>query len=281
MSEAGGTPAPAATEPWIASWADEQLRGVAQNNGWDKLDPAQAAMQATKSFRETQAKLGVPADRVVRWPADAADEANWKIVRQKLGVPDTPEGYDFTAVTRPDGSAIDDGLAATLRAVAAATGTPKDAAAAIAAALVKHEADAKAADTVRQGAALGAAQLELATSWGANTAVNQVVANRTAGLLGFDPEFIQALPADKYVGFMQKMLEVGSRIGEASLVGNGAAGGGAEPRVMTREGAIARMNELGNDKAWYARFNNPSDPGHKAAVDEWRHLNQLQAGGAR
>jgi hypothetical protein len=271
MSDAGN----AADQPWFAA-LDDEGKGFIQNRGLDKKTAPEAALDLLKSFRETQAKLGIPADRVVRWPADDADEAGWKNVRAKLGVPETPEGYDFSTVKYTDGSDPDAAFVAFMRDTAARLHIPKDTAAQFAAALVKHGEQNKADEANRAGSALGAAKVELAQSWGQNMQANEVIANRTAGLLGFDPEFIAALPPARYVPFMQKMLEAGSRMGEATLIGNGQTPSGTRP-VVTREGAVARIAELNNDPAWYARFKNPMDPGHKAAVDEWNHLNQIQA----
>jgi hypothetical protein len=254
--------------------------GFFQNRGLDKKTAVEAALQLTKDYREVQAKLVIPADRVLRLPADAADEAGWKAVYQKLGVPPDPSGYDFSTVKRADGSDIDAGLATFMRETAAQLNIPKDAATQIAQRLIKREEDGKAAAAVAGGTALALAKQELATSWGANGEANRFAANRTAGMLGFDQAFIDALPADKYVGFMQQMLDVSARTGEAPLLGNQGGGSGARP-VLTREGAMARLSELGGDKAWYARFSDPRDPGHKAAVDEWNHLNSMLVSAAR
>ena len=261
MSEQGNA-------PWYSGY-DDELKGVAQNHGWDKLDLPEAAKASMRAFHETQKKLGIPADRVLRIP-DAADAAGWKTVHQKLGVPETPEGYDFSTVKRADGSAPDENLIGFVRGEAARLNITKDAAAAFAAALVKRDEDGASAGAVRDGAAQGVARQELAASWGPNLEANNFTASRTAGMMGFDPDFIAALPAAKYVPFMQKMLEAGNKMGEAQLFG---LGGGAVngQTVRTREGALARIEELKHDKAWYARWKG----GEAEANREWDNLNSL------
>jgi hypothetical protein len=258
--------------PWYAT-LDDVTKGTLQNTGLDKLEPVAAVAKAVQMFRDTQAKLGIPAANVLRLPTDPTDAAAWKVVHERLGVPPDPSGYDFSTVKFADGAEVDAGFAAFMRDTAARLNIPKDAAAQLAAAFIKFGEDAESAETVQAGTAMATAQMDLATSWGANAEANKFVANRTAGMLGFTPEDIAALSPEKYGPFMQKMLEAGNRMGEAPLLGNAPTGGGQ--RILTREGAVARIEELKNDRSWWSRYNSPNDPGHKAAVDEWTHLNRL------
>jgi hypothetical protein len=86
-----------------------------QNNGWDK-DPVIAAIEASKSHRELQKFHGVPASQLVKLPKDAADEAGWKAVYSRLGMPAEAKDYDLSGVKRADGTDVDQALADTLRA---------------------------------------------------------------------------------------------------------------------------------------------------------------------
>jgi hypothetical protein len=264
-----------ATPPWYAE-ADEITRGFFQNRGLDKKTAVEAAVQLAKDFRETQSKLAIPADRVLRVP-EAADAEGWKAVHQRLGVPADPSQYDFTAVKFADGSAIDEELVTFARTTAHALNLPKDAAPQLAAAFVKFGEDAEAAEKVTNAAARAVAIDQLNTSWGANRATNQFIADRTASLLGLTPEFIAAVPADLYAGFMEKLREAGSRMGEAALLGHGASGGLVQTGPMTREGAMARIEELKRDPVWYKRWQS----GDTAAQTEWNNLNRMAASSPR
>src|SRR6266567_317094 len=75
-----------ATTPWYEG-IDTEILGHAQNKGWKLDDPKAAFSEATKAARELQKHFGVPADQLLRLPATTADEAGWKAVHSRLGVP--------------------------------------------------------------------------------------------------------------------------------------------------------------------------------------------------
>src|SRR5690348_6948209 len=87
---AGGAAAAAAAagagNPWYHGVADvtPEFIGTWQNAGLDKKTPVEAAVVMTKRFMDTQAKLGVPANELVRWPKDASDEQGWQALRTRL-----------------------------------------------------------------------------------------------------------------------------------------------------------------------------------------------------
>ena len=130
-------PDPNPPAAWHAG-LDAELVGHVTNRGWDKLDPAKAAVEAAKAHREAEKYLGVPADRLVRLPANLTDPVEMKPVWQKLGAPAEAKDYDFTSVKDAAGQPIAAPLAEAIRATAFAANVPKDVATQIAATVVKH-----------------------------------------------------------------------------------------------------------------------------------------------
>lgn len=273
----------AAAAPWYAGKITEAADiGYLQNKGWHDKPANDVALEILKSYRGVEKLVGAPPDQVVRWPKDAADEAGWQTVRDRLGVPKDAKDYDFSGVKYADGKVVDDAaLLDAIRATAANLKLPKDAAPEIAQAIVKqNEAHAASREAERQ-ALITADKQALAKSWGANADANKFVAvNAMKAVMkatGLDDskmaEGINAIEqALGYVPTMQMFLAIGQKIGEDRFVTSetGRATGG----VLTREQAVARMAELSKDRAWGAKWM----AGDKDAVREKNALDLIIAG---
>lgn len=263
-----GDPPPA----WHAG-LEADLVGHAQNRGWDKLDPAKAAQEALKAHREAEKMIGIPADRVLKLPADKTNEAEWKSIWQRLGVPVDAKEYDFSTVKNAKGEPIAPALADAIRAEAFAANVPKDAVSRVAAAVVKH-LDA----TQTEAAAVAAGKLAeekaaLNTNWGANRDANMIVARQGAAKLGITPEEVQALESViGYAKVMETFRKVGAATGEAPFIASGGTKDGSG--VMSKEQAVARKTELMGDKEWAKRYLD----GGVAEKREMTALNTLIAG---
>jgi hypothetical protein len=90
------TPTPGGTgttqaNPWYHDAPDE-LKGVVEKKGW------KGAGDALKSYVELEKAFG--GDKIVL-PKEAADEAGWNTVYDRLGRPKTPEEYKFPEGTDP------------------------------------------------------------------------------------------------------------------------------------------------------------------------------------
>lgn len=247
------TTAATASAPWYAEITDPEIKGYVENRGLTAKTPLEAFLETAKAHRAAEAHLGVPADRLLRLPADQNPDA-WRDVWGRLGAADKPDGYDLSSVKRADGTDIDPEFAAVLRNTAAANHVTKEAAVKIAADLTafqeaqaKSQAEAAArADTEARAA--------LKTSWGANYEANLDIARRAVRALGGTQDQIDAL--EKAVGFdkvMGFLLNAGEKMGEASYV-TGSNPGPNMPR--TREAAQERIDALKNDREWLERWGN-------------------------
>jgi hypothetical protein len=260
-------------DPWYKG-ADAELTGHIQNKGWDKKPVAEVAMEATRSQREAEKLLGVPAERILRLPADQKNADEMKPVWQRLGAPADGK-YDFTTVKKADGKPLDQPLVDALTAASAANSLTKDAALGVAQAVAKHLEGATATRTAEQTAALATEKAELDKNWGANKEANMFIVKNTAKNLGITPEAVAALEGVVgYKAVMDMMLNIGMKTGEAKFVTSQTpnAGGG----VMTKEQAIVRKGELFKDEAWVSAYNK----GDSAKNKEMLALNVIITGEA-
>lgn len=241
---------PPAGDPWYKGAPDE-IVGHLRNRGWDQKPVNEVALAAIQSHREAEKLIGAPADQMVRLPKDKADADGWKAVWQRLGAPADPKDYDFSALKRADGSALDAGLVDALRLVAGANSLPKEAAAAVAAGIVKHLDQTAATAKNEAEIKLAAERQDLDKLWDVNKDANKFIAQNAAKKLGIDPEAVAKLEGQVgYAKVMEMFRRIGVSTGEARFLDSG----GSKPGVMTREEAVSRKAELRNDKAWVTKY---------------------------
>lgn len=259
---------------WYDGKAAAEHVGLWQNKGWTTSDPAEVALKATQAYIEAEKFIGVRPDQLLRLPTGPTDEAGIKALWSRLGAPENADGYDFSDAKFTDGRALDKDLETTLRQAAVDARMPKDQAAALVRALVKHEdASALRAAEERQ-VALQADKQALAQNWGQNFTANMLVAKQAAGALGVTPEAVTAL--EGIVGYskvMEMFRAIGSKIGEDKFLSIPNQGGG-NPGVMTQEGAKARIEELKRDTVWRDKYLS----GDAQAYREMENLSKLIAG---
>lgn len=230
---------------------DGELLGVAQNKGWKLDDPKVAFSSAATAYREAQRLVGAPPELMLRLPKDQADEAGWKQVYTRLGVPDDAKGYDFSGVKFSDGTEIDAAFADSMRAALHGANVSKDRASDVVRAVVKFMDSADAEENAVKASKLTEEKAELAKNWGANEAANKFIAQQAATKLGIAPETVAALEGVVgYKAIMEMFHKIGTAIGEAKFV----ASEGNQSGVMTRDQAQAKKTELMADKAWRDRY---------------------------
>jgi len=256
------------TKAWFDG-ADAETIGRIQNRGWDKMAANEAAMAAVKAHHEAEKHLGVPANQLLRLPKDASDEAGRKAMLERLGVPADVKGYDFKDIKFTDGTELDDAFKDTMSKAFLDNGVPKDAAPGIVKQVVKFMEDQDKAEATANAAKMAEEADALAKSWGTNLKSNTFIANQAAEKLGFGKDLL-----DKMVGVVgrtemaQALLKMGQMMGEDRFI---KVPDGQPQGVMTREGALARMAELMNDKQFGQRLFN----GDSRAKQEFDALNRM------
>lgn len=248
----GVTVPPAGGDPWYKG-ADAELIGHIQTKGWHDKPAGEAALAAIQAHREAEKFIGAPADRIIKLPTDANDEAGWKDVWTRLGAPADAKDYDLSAVKVGD-QPLDQGFQDFIRAQATALHLPKEAAATLAAAFVKYTGDAETAGAAERTAKIAEERKLLEANWGQNMDGNKFVARKGAEALGLDATAVDAL--ENVVGYakvMEALRKVGELSGEAKFI-NGGQGPNGNGGIMTREQAVARKAELMADTAWAKRY---------------------------
>lgn len=261
--------------PWYSGLpdVDPEMVGHWTNAGWDKLPPAEVAIKATKSWKAAERHVGVPADQILRVPKDVKDEAGWKAVWSKLGKPAEAKDYDFSALKKSDGTALDDTFVENVRQWAFQSNLPKDAATGMAQQFQKFLDGRQTNEKVERDAKLIEQKAALKKNWGANEPANTFVAQRAAAALGIAPETVAAL--EGVVGYdkiMEMFRSIGEKIGEDKFVKSEAPGGKGGP--MTREQAVARRTDLMSDPVWKEAYLK----GDQARLREMMALNTIISG---
>lgn len=209
-------PAPAPVDPvaWHQAFAsDPDAASYITAKGLDKLPSLADAFKQTAAFhRQAEGYIGIPENERLRAP-NPADPTTVRAFWAKFGVPETAEGYDFSAVKRADGTDIDPAFVASVRTTAHQLNIPVEAAQKLVGEVVKFQ-DSQAATSLEQAqATLKAQRAELEKNWGPNYAANLALADQAAKRLGVDVD-TAALLAEK-VG-ADKVLEMFRKIGVAS-----------------------------------------------------------------
>lgn len=260
--------------PWFETF-DAETKGYLQARGLDKLKPVEALTKTIQAHRNAESKLGVPADRVVRWPEEG-DTEGWRGLHSRLGVPEKPEGYDFSNLKFSDGASAEDAFIKFMRDAAYELNVPKGTAEALAKKFLDFGEVAEKEENAKVALDAQVAAQTLQTSLGANYERNKFIADRAASLLGVSVDALNALAkAASFPQVMDGLLKIGIKMGEASLLGIGDNGPGNGP--MTREQAMSQKRDLMADKDWVARWGR----GDKAAVDQIRKLDEVIVGPRR
>lgn len=255
------TPPPA---KWYSTVGDDTLRGLADNKGWDTPD------KVLTSYRNLEQHMGVPPERLIKLP-EKADDPAWGDIHKRLGfaAPEKAEDYAFKAPDGADGSLLGKFAEKMLgRKVPAgmAQGLVED--------FYSIQGEAATAADLALKAANDREVMELKAEWGAESDRLQQQAERAmnefgkkAGLTQDHMDILKDALGPKAFGKL--FAEIGASTGEAKFVDGKANPAGS----MTVEGARARLEQLGNDSAWFARFN----AGDLIARQEYQTLRDIVA----
>jgi len=270
----------AAAEPAPTPWHkgegfDPELTGFVEHKGF-KTPGALA-----KSYRELEKLQRTPRERLLELPdASAAPEA-WDPVYQRLGRPESPDGYgDLPQVKSGE---VD--LTADIRALVHKAGlNPRQAKALVegfgartAALAEAREAEFEAAST----AALGDLRREWGQEYEKNIRLGKGVADRVYQAMGYkDVAEMQAdlSKVERELGtgkFLKLFAFMGRGMGEAPFVNGERPGGDSPFGAMTPERARAGMAALRADPKWVEARLDPSHPGYAEAQRKYVELEKI------
>lgn len=230
---------------------DAETIGYLQNRGWHDKPVDVVAQEAIKAHREASAFLGVPPAQLMRLPTEPTDEAGWKAVHTRLGMPADKKDYDLSTVKDAAGKDLDLATQDAIRETAWSLNLPKDSAAKMATSILKTQANFAAAAAAEKTAALATEKATLKTNWGANYELNLATSKLGANAVGIAPETVAAFEGVVgYAGVMEMLRKIGASNREPGFK---PAGGGGVDVAMTMEGALAQRAELIRDKEFVKR----------------------------
>lgn len=240
-------PAPPPSPP-PAAWhtgIDAEFIGHAQNKGWKLDDPKEAFAAAAKVARDLEKHFGAPPERIVRLPAADAKPEDIRAYYERIGAPKEAKDYDLSAIK-------DQAIADTLRSTLHNSGVPKDAAAAVAKSVATALESKTTQQTTEAAAKIEEQRTKLKESWGTSFEYNKLKAMDGARRLGMDAETVASFESLMgYAGIMETLRKIGVGTSEATFIDRGL---GTNGQVTTKEGAVARKQELMADVAWRDRY---------------------------
>lgn len=222
-----------------------------QGKGYDLTNPKETASKMWEQYAHLESHLGVPADRLIRLPKDAADQAGWQNVHQRLGVPKEAKDYDLGSVKFADGTDLEAGFIDGMRSALHRANVSKDSAPEIVKAVIKYLDDADKAEIDVRTSTLNNQKEALKKSWGPRHDENLLAAQQGARRLGVDKETVAQL--ESLIGYdkvMEMFRKVGAGTSEETFI-DGKTG-----HTPTASSAQSRLAELQRDDAWQKRLFN-------------------------
>lgn len=254
------------TESWTAAFTNPDTKGFAELRGWKSPE------QAVESFRNLEKLQGVPPEQLLKLPASADDKAGWAEVHKRIGfaAPEKADDYGLSALEGFDPSFIT-GAQASLHK----HGVPKD----MAMAVMKEMGEQLGAlekdfHTNRQ-AAFDSDLAKLKAEWGGNFDRLVETGKRAAAeympKTGLETADLDAIrDAIGQAKFNKLWAGIGSTMGEAAFHEGTTT---TTPASMTPDAARVRLQQLGQDKEWFARY----EKGDIKAKQEYANLRQIVA----
>lgn len=246
-----------AAAPWHG-FAETDAEAVAYvgTKGW------KGPQDVIKSYQNAERLIGKDPNTLLVMPR-ADDPAGFKAVMAKLGLPESPDKYEFSTL---DGVKPDDGYTKwardTFHGVGLTAGQVKELTA-------KHNEYVKGVlekQTADYNLRVQAEKSELLAEWGAGHERMQAAAEHAANALGFKKEVVDAIEAA--IGYKETkklFADLGKKMGEDKFV---AGEGGGFSGQLTPAEAKAQYDAFVLDPNNAKALIDASHPGHKGAIEK-------------
>lgn len=236
---------------WATGASDEQAAKI-RDKGW------KSPLDAVTGYMGAEGLRGADPDRIRIMPKDADDMEGLKAWRDSMGIPETPDGYNFDDFEIGDG---DDDLRPVLRTAAHRWGLDETTAKGIATDLLAGVNEVEAAKTKAWNENSQKEYREQIVEWGGSADAN--IQRITQFCERMDVDFAEA---ELFFG-TKKWLTQGLAMALATSEHRvGDDGPGTPPGPGTPESqANAKITRMSNDKDFIARLRN-NEP---QAMAEW------------
>jgi hypothetical protein len=224
-----------------------------------------------KSYIELEKRgFGLPV------PNDKWTEKEWEQLYDKLGRPESPEGYGFSDGDIPEGMQFDKELQDWFSQEAHKVGLSKKQAFDLRQRFIEHQRglyektrQAQEAQAKAREEELQRLKIELGQDYKASLDAAQRVVNEF-GDEAFK-QYLQQSDLGNDPHLIRFMIKVGQAMADDKVIlqGTSASIGGSSSL------ALAEINRLKNDKAFHKLLMNPMEPGHAEAKKRWQELHRI------
>lgn len=263
-----GTP-PAGTPPVAPPWhgfADTAVDDIAyvSNKGW------KGPQDVITSYRNAEKVIGKSPDSLLVVPR-ADDPDGFRAVMQKLGLPETPDKYEFA---KPEGGAQpDESYVAWARNTFHKLGLTAGQVAALSKEHNAYVAQVMAQQEKDYGIKVEGEKAALLKEWGAGHERMMAASKHAANALGFTQADIDALERTRgYAETYKFFANLGQKMGEDGLVTKDGGGKPGFGNTMTPADAKAEYEAMKLDPVMQAALTDNQHPGHKAAIEKKSRL---------
>lgn len=246
---AATTDTTAATTTTTANWYDglpAEDKGFLENHGWTSKSQTEALQETIKSYRHAEQRLGAPAHELIRRPKEGDLESE-NAFYDALGRPKDANGYDIQV---PQGE--DKELAEWVAKEAHGLGLTKKQGQDLYNKLTGMVTDVTKDTNAQLEQAIGEEKAMLKNNWGQSFDKNMQIARSVVEKLGVPATTIDSLEKELgYAAVVKMFYDIGLKTGEDAVVfGSGAS----ELRVSSKEGALAQLEALKNDRQFVKRY---------------------------
>jgi len=259
---------PAAPPPAPPPWhglpdTDAAARAYVANKGWKS--PA----DVIQSYQGAEKLIGRDPNTLLTIPK-ADDPAALRGVLSKLGLPETPDKYEFAKP--PEGITQDEGYIAFARGAFHDIGLLPAQATRLTDLHNQYVANVLQKRAADYNLSVEADKKALLTEWGGGHERMMNAAKTAAKALGFDEKTIDAIEREKgYAGTWKFFADLGKKLGEPGFT-DGKGSSSFSNATMTPDEARIQWQQLQNDPVWKKEASERTHPNHDAAVKKQQAL---------
>lgn len=260
---AAATTTTAATPPAWHGLTDPEDISYVENKGWD------GAKAVINSYRGAEKLIGRDPNTLLVMPR-ADDPAGFRAVMQKLGLPESPEKYEFA---KADGLPVDPGYEAWSRKTFHDLGLPAQTVKALTEAHNGYVKGVLEQQTKDYNEKVAADKQALLSEWRDGHERMMNAAQSAAKNLGFSGEMIDAM--EKSIGYaatMKFFAQMGQKMGEDGFVTSGDGKPGKFGQGLTPAEAKAEWDNMKADPVMSKALFDPSHPAHEQAKQKQSRL---------
>lgn len=258
-----------APEAWYAKFTDE---GVRTSPAIQKFESPETL---AKSYLALEKRFGVDPGQRLDLPKDMNDAEAMKAVYQRLGAPETADGYkiDFDPKSNPNDA--DKAMLSSFKEAAHKVGMSEGQARGAMEFWMAKQAEANAAYEAQAAQQAEAGVAALKQAWGGAYDAKLAEVGRFLDKYGTPglKETLKAGELGRNPDVALTLAKVLDGIAESGAGADGLAQGAGGERPMSPDQAKAAVRSFQADDRKMKALTSKTNPGHAAALEEWKKIN--------